>query len=288
MRKKQMSKLGSTLALLFVLLAAQASFADNFQCMRFMEESRAARSLVFDSRSPESIINAIAAMSYTDMRFYISDHLRQAEFFLRGGSDAKRYIVNRLNALWADPDMRYTIEHSWAVAALAVKLGKVIGMKTEELVTVFYSGLAHDLGKALVPPEILNKPTGLTDAEYQKMKHHVAALRPLFEVRMAEDPEFRIYIENGADHHERWDGKGYPHGIAGEDISLTARLLGIADAFHAMTSNRPYRAGMSLQVTVGLLNRDIVNKPGQFDPKLIQIFLEDVSREIENSNRRAL
>lgn len=276
--------LRSTLAVVILVFTSTVSTQDasGNLCISLFDPAQKRQSpfvLKFEPASRESIIQAIATVPLDVLRGPVSEILRPAEALLRMQEDtpAKRMVVNQLNGLILQEGKRYTVEHSWAVAALGVRIGKVAGMKSDELVSLFYSGLAHDLGKAIVPNEVLNKPDRLTEAELDKMRYHAFALRLILEERAQGDPELHHYMEIGGDHHERWDGQGYPSKKPGPEIAHASRILGIADTFHAMISDRPYRAGMPFSKVLEILNKEI--QSGQFEPELLQLVLNHVRKE---------
>ncbi|MDQ7825004.1 MAG: HD-GYP domain-containing protein [Candidatus Eremiobacteraeota bacterium] len=126
-------------------------------------------------------------------------------------------------------------------------------------------GVYHDIGKYAIPYEILEKPGALTDEEKSMIKEHPR----LGEQLLKHDPEFNDLLPAVRHHHERWDGKGYPDGLKGNDIPVEARIISIADAFDAMISDRPYRKGMSREQAVDEINRCAGS---QFDPEMVEIF----------------
>ena len=164
-----------------------------------------------------------------------------------------------------------TGRHSLRVADYSVLIAKEIGYSDVELENLHKIGLLHDIGKIGVPDSILNKPDKLTDYEYQIMKTHVDIGGEILK-------DFTLVpnvVEGAKYHHERFDGKGYPNGLKGEQIPLNARIIGIADAFDAMTANRVYRKAQNLSYVVDELKRC---KGSQFDPVLVDVLL----RLIEN------
>ena len=164
-----------------------------------------------------------------------------------------------------------TGRHSLRVADYSVLIAKEIGYSEVELENLHKIGLLHDIGKIGVPDSILNKPDKLTDDEYQIMKTHVNIGGEILK-------DFTLVpnvVEGAKYHHERFDGKGYPNGLKGEQIPLNARIIGIADAFDAMTANRVYRKAQNLSYVVDELKRC---KGSQFDPVLVDVLL----RLIEN------
>ena len=168
-----------------------------------------------------------------------------------------------------DTKDHYTFSHSKNVAYYAGELAAIYGMNQECIDIVREAGLLHDIGKIGIPEEILNKPGKLTDEEYEIMKGHVensiGIIRHL--------PSLDYVIPAVIGHHERYDGNGYPRRIAGKDIPLMARMLGIADSFDAMVSERSYKKSMKTGQALGIL-REETGK--QFDPELVTLFTEAV------------
>ncbi|MBV1788749.1 HD domain-containing protein [Marinobacterium sp. D7] len=169
----------------------------------------------------------------------------------------------------------YTAKHSGRVSRFAVRLGQRIGLDEQELSLLKRGALMHDLGKIGIPDGILNKPSALNDDEYQQMRRHptmtASIMKPL--------SRFRAFAEIAAWHHERWDGQGYPDGLAGEEIPLLARIVAIADTWDAMTGDRVYRKGMSAEIAISILERE--RHQGQFDPELIVQFIDMVREDLK-------
>lgn len=165
----------------------------------------------------------------------------------------------------------YTKGHSERVTAYAVMIAEELKLHPDELERLRYAGLLHDIGKIRIRDHILHKPGRLTDAEFTEMMKH-----PQYGVEIMEPVKaFERILPAMLHHHERFDGRGYPHGLAGFDIPLSARILCVADCFDAMTSDRPYRKGMPVGEAVSELAK---NKSTQFDPQLVEIFLGLVDR----------
>jgi HAMP domain-containing protein len=168
----------------------------------------------------------------------------------------------------------YTAGHSGRVKHYSLKLGKQLGFDEATLDVLGRGALVHDLGKIGVPDAVLNKPSALDDDEFAVMQQHptftASIMRPLV--------RFRVFAEIAAWHHERWDGGGYPDGLAGEEIPLLARIVAVADAWDAMTGDRIYRKGMSVEKALSILEKEADS--GQFDPELIRIFTEMVREEV--------
>lgn len=171
-----------------------------------------------------------------------------------------RSLVSTIEA--RDP---YTRQHSQRVTDLAVLIATQLECTPEQVDTVRVAGYLHDLGKLGVKDSVLLKKDRLTDEEFEQIKAHPVIgeeiIRPIGFL-----PEERAVIRH---HHERWDGKGYPDGLKGEEIPLLARIITVADAFDAMTSDRPYRPRMSLETGVEEI---LKNQGTQFDPMVVQGF----------------
>lgn len=157
-----------------------------------------------------------------------------------------------------------TSQHSVRVSEYAVKIAERLGYTTEQCDDLKKIAMLHDIGKIGIPDRVLNKPAKLTDEEYATMKSHVEI--------GAEILKNFTWIDHVADgalyHHERYDGRGYVHGLKGEEIPLNARIIGIADAFDAMTANRVYRKKLDIGYVLEELKK---GKGTQFDPKLVDI-----------------
>ena len=136
---------------------------------------------------------------------------------------------------------------------------------------VHVSGTLHDVGKIGVPDDILKKDGKLTDEEFDHINRH-----PVLGAKtVGQIPQLKDALPGVVSHHERWDGRGYPDKLKGEEIPLVARILAIADTFDAMTSDRPYRKGMLADVAVAEICRQ---SGSQFDPDLIGGFLQSIGR----------
>ncbi len=160
----------------------------------------------------------------------------------------------------------YTNGHSKRVAVYTRCIADEMGYAGEELDRIYYIALLHDCGKIGVPDSILTKPGRLTDEEFEVIKSHT--------VRGGEILSHFRSLENAGEgalyHHERYDGKGYPEGRAGEDIPLIARMICVADSFDAMNTNRVYRNKLSKERIIEEIE---TNKGRQFDPQIADVFL---------------
>ena len=181
-----------------------------------------------------------------------------------------RTVVELLVALHAaDPS---TSDHLWRVAERAIALGEALGLPPDELRTLWYAGLLHDVGKLGLPDEILHKEGTLDATERALVRLH-----PELGAALLEDLEG---LEDAATlvlhHQERFDGRrdgsypGYPAGLAGDDIPLGARILAVVDAYDAMVSDRPYRPGLTTAAAVAELRREAGR---QFDPQVVAAFV---------------
>jgi putative two-component system response regulator len=177
-----------------------------------------------------------------------------------------------------DAKDRYTRGHSVRVAAYAKEIAVRMGKSKEETDMVYYIGLLHDIGKIGISDTIINKPGKLTDEEYAIIKTHPAIGADILK-DMTEIPNAAI----GAHwHHERYDGNGYPDGLKGEEIPEYARIIGVADAYDAMTSKRSYRDVLPQEVVRGEIEK---GKGTQFDPDIADIMLGMMDEDPEYQMR---
>ena len=166
-----------------------------------------------------------------------------------------------------DAKDHYTFSHSENVSFLATQLAMAVGLDAEHVEMIRQAGLLHDIGKISIPEAILTKTARLTNEEYDIMKTHVensiAMIRHL--------PSLDYVIPIATSHHERYDGRGYPRGLAGEDIPVGGRCLGVVDAFDAMVSRRPYKNPMPIPDALNEIERNLGK---QFDPILGRTFID--------------
>lgn len=172
-----------------------------------------------------------------------------------------------------DAKDKYTNGHSVRVATYSREIARRCGKSAKEQQDIYYMGLLHDIGKIGIPDNIINKPGRLTEEEYQIIRQH-----PVIGSDILKNISQIPGIVTGARwHHERYDGKGYPDGLVGEEIPENARLIGVADAYDAMTSNRSYRKVLSQEI----VRREIeIGKGTQFDPYFAKIMLEMIDEDI--------
>jgi HD-GYP domain-containing protein (c-di-GMP phosphodiesterase class II) len=163
----------------------------------------------------------------------------------------------------------YSYMHSVAVCALMVALGREQGFDEEQCRTAGTAGLLHDVGKALMPLDILNKPGKLTDAEFDVMRSHPVRGHELLQDARGTVPEA---MDVCLHHHERFDGGGYPHKLPNDKLNLLVRMGSICDVYDAITSNRPYKMGWDPADSIGKM----ASWKGQFDPAIFASFVKSV------------
>ena len=166
---------------------------------------------------------------------------------------------------------KYTVGHTQRVSEYAVKLAEKIGMNSERIEKLRMAGLIHDIGKIGVPEIILNKPGKLTDCEFELVKNHTVIggniCRPLV--------SFSDLYDMIRHHHEKLNGTGYPDGLKGDEISLEARILSVADVFDALYSDRPYRSKLPLDKVIEILQEE--SSKQNLDSSLVQTFIDMVN-----------
>lgn len=225
-----------------------------------------------------SITNIINEQQFTEDNVrvlqIISDIAALAIENLRLFRKSQRNFLNTVAALAAAIDAKdsYTRGHSERVASYAVAIASELHLSDQEKTSIETASLLHDIGKIGVPDNILDKPARLTDKEYMVVKMHpytgVQIMQP---IEMLTDVLPLVLA-----HHEQFDGTGYLEGAKGHEIPLGARIIAIADAFEAMTSERPHRSAMTISKAITELKK---NSGKQFDPDIVKIFLKVLRRQ---------
>jgi HD-GYP domain-containing protein (c-di-GMP phosphodiesterase class II) len=183
--------------------------------------------------------------------------------------DVHALMMGVLHSLTSAVDAKdtYTCGHSERVAILSKRLAQQLKLSEQQVERIYMAGILHDVGKIGVPEAVLHKAGKLTTEEFDQMKKHPQiGARILADIKQLED-----IIPGVLHHHERFDGKGYPHGLSGLAIPLMGRIICIADCFDAMTSNRTYRRALPLEVALIEVRRCAGT---QFDPTLAETFLQ--------------
>lgn len=171
--------------------------------------------------------------------------------------------------------------HSERVVTFSLRLGRELGLSKEQMKSLEFGSLLHDIGKIGVPDAILRKPAKLTDDEWVKMRQHpLHGQAILREIKFLEGAARVV-----AQHHEKWDGSGYPMGLRGDEIDLNARIFAVADAFDAMISDRVYRAGRSYAEAAAELEKC---SSQQFDPNVVAAFHKVPTEDWDDLRRRSL
>jgi HD-GYP domain-containing protein (c-di-GMP phosphodiesterase class II) len=183
--------------------------------------------------------------------------------------EAVRFDILEGLIIAVDTKDHYTRRHSEDVARYASFLAQQLGLDEQARSVVYRAGRLHDIGKIGIPDKILRKPAALTGQEYETVKQHVA-LGDLIVRDLPDLDEIRAGIRH---HHERWDGNGYLHGLAGEDIPEVARILAVCDAFSAMTTTRPYRKALSIDEALTRLEDA---SGSQLDERLVIAFVTGI------------
>ena len=241
----------------------------------------------FDIRHVESTIRR--ALEHQELRQAKARYERHLEELVKQRTtelDHALYSLENsyrttLKALVAALEMRdtETYGHSERVVTFSLRLGRELQLDNEQMAALELGALLHDIGKIGVPDAVLRKPGKLTDDEWVKMREH-----PTLGQQILRGIEFLGGASHVVgEHHERWDGAGYPLGLRGEQIDLKARIFSVADAFDAMISDRVYRPGRSYEEAVAELNRCTGT---QFDPKLVEAFHRVPREEWEEMRRR--
>ncbi|MGN0650677.1 MAG: HD domain-containing phosphohydrolase [Oscillospiraceae bacterium] len=216
------------------------------------------------------------------MQIQLEEKVReQTEALVQQQKKTEELFIQTVSALSGAVDAkdRYTSGHSKRVAEYAKMIAARMGKSEEEQQVIYRAGLLHDVGKIRVPVEIINKPGRLTDEEFELIKIH-----PATGYHILKDISGDSYIAEGSKyHHERYDGRGYPSGLSGEDIPEVARILGVADSYDAMASNRSYRSALPQETVRSEIER---GKGTQFDPAIADIMLQMIDEDKDYSMKQ--
>ena len=210
-----------------------------------------------DADTPEE------ALHLADRRMYAAKEARPSSAGLQTRTVLLKVLSER------EPDLH---EHSSDVMALARGVARRLGLPVEERDIVARAAELHDIGKMAIPDAILNKPGPLDDREWRFMRRHTIIGEDILNVAPALQPVAALVRAS----HERWDGKGYPDGMSGDEIPRGARIVAVCDAFSAMVQERPYKAGLSVQAAVAEIERCAGTN---FDPAVVEAFAAEIRSE---------
>ncbi len=189
----------------------------------------------------------------------------------------EKLFINTIKALSAAVDAkdRYTSGHSQRVATYSKMLAARLGKDEEYQELIYFAGLLHDIGKIRIPEEIINKPGKLTDDEFQRINSHPTVGYHIIKSIAEETPMIADAVKF---HHEKYDGKGYPNHLEGENIPEVARIMAVADSYDAMASNRSYRKALPQEVVRMEIEK---GKGTQFDPVVADVMLAIIDEDVD-------
>lgn len=243
----------------------------------------------FDLRQAEAAVSRalnhyeliVAKRLYeTQLEDLVAQRTAELDEALGSLENAYRSTLKALTAALETRDAE-THGHSERVVTFSLRLGREYGLNAEEMKALEFGSLLHDIGKIGVPDAILRKPAKLTDEEWVRMREH-----PIHGQQILRGIKFlKGAARVVAQHHEKWDGSGYPLGLAGDDIDICARIFSVADAFDAITSDRVYRQGRSYDAAAAELNEW---SGRQFDPRVVEAFHRVPQEDWAELRRRSL
>jgi len=215
----------------------------------------------------ESMLKNINDFTHTKSRFHYEIEKKEKQYKELQLDLLENMIVSLTGLLEIHDE--YTKNHSQNVAKISKMIAEVMNLSKEKINQTYYAGLVHDIGKTLIPNEIINKKGKLNKDEFEIIKKHSTyAYKALLKSK-----ELNHIANIVLQHHERIDGRGYPLGLEGQDILIESRIISIADAYDAMTSDRPYRKALT---NVEVLNELRKNSGKQFDKKIVDIAIGKV------------
>lgn len=223
-------------------------------------------------------VKIVASIFFLCVVFFIVLFVRKSikyqrmEYESRERLDQLNTNIIRALSYTIDAKDRYTSGHSQRVADYSLAIAKRMGKSEADQKIIYYAGLLHDIGKIRVSEEVINKPARLTEEEFNQIRIH-----PVSGYHILKDIHEDIRIAYGAKyHHERYDGKGYPNALEGENIPEIARIIGVADAYDAMASNRSYRDALPQEIVRSEIEK---GKGKQFDARIADIMLQMIDED---------
>ena len=220
---------------------------------------------------PTEASDSSTAMQIADQRLYANKGARQLNAVSQQARDVLMQILQE-----RQPDLH---THLHDVAALALPVGRTMGLSAERLEDMARAAELHDVGKMAIPDEILNKPGPLDGVELGFIRQHTLVGERILAAAPALAPVAKLVRAS----HENWDGSGYPDGLAGEEIPLESRIIAVCDAYHAMTSDRPYKSAMSPPDAMSELRRCAGT---HFDPRVVEILCHEVGPDALSSDAK--
>lgn len=236
----------------------------------------------FEKESAQAARDFLADPEFSD---YLADpgaHLQKRPEQFSPLKDDEVTVFSQLFSHVIDSKSPFTATHTTGVAWIGRVLHSLGGFDVNDRPTMFVAGLLHDIGKLGVPTDLLEKPGPLADDEFTKIKHHATLSLEL----LSAIPGFEKVAPWGALHHEKLNGKGYPNGLKAEDICAESRLMAVADVMTALTEDRPYRAGLTEEKTMGILNSMV--DQGALDGDLVSLLndhyaeVNEIRREVQS------
>ena len=223
-------------------------------------------------------VKIVASIFFLCVVFFIVLFVRKSikyqrmEYESRERLDQLNTNIIRALSYTIDAKDRYTSGHSQRVADYSLAIAKRMGKSEADQKIIYYAGLLHDVGKIRVSEEVINKAAKLTEEEFNQIRIH-----PVSGYHILKDIHEDIRIAYGAKyHHERYDGKGYPNALEGENIPEIARIIGVADAYDAMASNRSYRDALPQEIVRSEIEK---GKGKQFDARIADIMLQMIDED---------
>ncbi len=224
---------------------------------------------ISDDHQDSSLRKHFRGDHIAEVRELINSFSRAATVIRDGQENLHQAYVECVGSLASALDARdcYTAGHSHRVSEYSCAIAESLGLDSVQLDELRIGALLHDIGKIGVPDSVLQSPGKLTGEDLRRIRQHPEIGRKILQGVHG----FAPYLSTVELHHENWDGTGYPHGLVGEETPLAARIVHVADAYDAMTSDRPYRSGMRSEDALRILEE---HAGKQFDPAIVEVFVE--------------
>jgi len=233
---------------------------------KFKNETARAYLLSKERHKDSALMSAQAVKTITDLH----KKLKELDGAKKNLRDAYKDTINRL-AIASEYKDNETGNHILRMSRYSVYLASLYGQTPEQVEEMEFTSPMHDVGKIGIKDNILFKNGKLTDAEFNEMKKHTTIGAAI--LNNPKSPIIEGARQIALFHHEKWNGRGYPHGITGEDIPINARIVAVCDTFDALTSKRPYKMPYPIDVSCDIINK---GRGVDFDPDLVDLFLKNI------------
>jgi len=246
----------------------------NIDDLGYFISSDAKKEITYKQNEKTFKLNIIGASASSTVIIYISDITNLLKTSEELAKTQRDFTLSM--SLMGEGRTNETINHIKRVSEYSKIIATEFGMSDDEIKLFYLASSLHDIGNVLIPDNILNKPDKLTKEEFDLMKDHTTYGYEM--LKNYDQPIFKLASTIAYQHHEKYDGSGYPQGLIGEEIDIHARIFTLADVFDALASDRVYKKAWDIEIVLDLIKSE---RGQQFDPQVVDIFLKNLHKFIE-------